>query len=186
MANSAAPGFIRQTYVSPQGVHHVQLGINFSSTPTAGVEPQLDQRDATSVAAISGWAAFLAEYRKFFDEDTNFGLAEIYRVDPSTEERFFIYGWNVAAQGLAATANVPLGMLTMTYKLTNGGLLRVVMMEGVTVVNQNLAPPYIVDTPFQDITEYLVSGDNIIYGRGNAYPFAPISARSKTSDALRG
>jgi len=179
-------GFARTTYVSLQGVHHNEINITFAAPPVSGVEPSLLKKDGTDATATTAIAPYFDEYVKFFDDDTNFGLVEFYKVDPDTGERTFIWGYNVNMQGAAVTSNVPLGMLTMTWKSTKGGTIRVVMMEGVTLVNQKLAPPYIAATPFADLSDYVVSGDSILVGRDDAFAFAAISAKSKTSDVLRG
>jgi len=185
MANSQSEGFVRFTYVSTQGVHHGEININFSGVPDQGTEPTLVKKDTTTASATTALAGFFDEYVKFFDEDTNFGNVEIYAVNPDTEERSFIWSYNLNMQGAAVSSNVPLGMLTMTWRTGKGGILRVVMMEGVTIVNQNLAPPYIVDTPFSDLDLYMRSGDAVAIGRDDAYAFSAMSAKSKTSDVLR-
>lgn len=185
MANSLSEGFFRVTLQNEFGVHHVQHTINFVGEPVQGELPTLTQKDGTSIAADAGIVAFLTEYAKFYSDDTDFGLVEIYKVNADTEERSFIYGWNVDMTGSAVTSNVKWGMLTMTFKTTKGGILRVVMMEGVTAINQNVFPPYTVDTPPADLTAYLISGDSVIVGRDDAYIFGAISHKSKTSDALR-
>jgi hypothetical protein len=184
-ANSQSEGYARFTYVSTQGVHHGEININFSGIPEQGAEPTLVKRDTTTAAATAALAGFFDEYVKFFDDDTNFGNVEIYAVDPETEERSFIWSYNLNMQGAAVTSNVALGMLTMTWRTGKGGILRVVMMEGVAAVNQNLAPPYITDTPFSDLDIYVRGDDAVLIGRDDAYAFSAMSAKSKTSDVLR-
>jgi hypothetical protein len=185
MANSLAGGFIRNTYTGDNGPHHAIYPIKFSAEPTPGVEPSLDQKDTTSILATVGFAEFLAVLRPFFNTATKFGLSEIYKVDAETEERTFIYGWDAAVTGSAIAANIELSMATLTYKTIGGGGLKIVMMEGITLPNIKFYPPYTVDSVEADLTAYITSGDTIIIGRDNTYPFAPITFGCKTSDALR-
>lgn len=185
MANSLSEGFIRLTYSGPSGIHHAMYPVNYSGTPTPGVEPTLVQKDTTTVGAIAGFADFIAAFGILFNDDTLFGLAEAYTVDPDTEERQYIFGWDVNDNGSNASANVPLGMTTLTYKTTTGGVLKIVAMEPVFAVNQKIFPPYLVDSAQDVLTQYITGDNSIIVGRDDEYAFAPISLTSKTSDALR-
>jgi hypothetical protein len=183
--HSLAEGFVRQTYIGANGVHHAMFPINFDSTPTPGTNPNVTTKGGDIIALQGAYADFLDAYRAAFHTDVLFGLAEAYAVDPDTDERTFIYGWDAGALGSSASPTVEFGMATLTLKTIAGGILRIVQMEGITPVNIKLRPPFIADTGVDLLTDYLTSDDGIIIGRDDAYPFGAISLTCKTSDALR-
>lgn len=185
MTNSLSEGFIRQTYAWGNSVHHAIFPINFAGTPTPGSSPTLTTKSGGTVSFEDGLADLLAVYKRFFNATTIFGLAEIYAVNPTTQERTFIYGLNAALTGSDPSANVHLGMATMSFKTIAGGLLKMTFMEGVLPVNTAGRPPWVVDSREDAITDYLCGDDGIVVGRDDSYPFSSIAIHIKTSDALR-
>lgn len=185
MANSLAEGFIRQTYSGLSGIHHAVIPVNYAGVPVQGVEPDIVQKDGTEIPAITGFATFLTPYREIFETETLFGLAEAYAVDPDTEERNFLYSWNVAANGTSDNDSVELGIATMTFKTAKGGIIRLTAMESVFPVNQKFNAPYTGIADLLALSNYMVSNASIVIGRDNAYAFTPIATTVKTSDALR-
>lgn len=185
MANSLSEGFARITYNGATGAHHAIVPINFAGTPVPGVAPSLTTKGATSVGAEVGIGEFLDVYRANFYSTTLFGLVEIYAVDPDTEERTFIYGFDASRAGSSGGVPVVLGMATTTFKTVGGGVLKIVMMESVSPVNTKFYPPFDEETPIGALVEYVVSDASIVIGRDDEVAFAPISFTSKTSDALR-
>lgn len=183
--NSLSEGFVRITYSGATIPHHAIIPINFAGTPTPGVEPTLSTRSGGTKTVTAGVSEYVTELAKSFGDETIFGLAECYLVDFDDEERHFIYAWTVALNGSSVNGNVPLAMYTMTFKTIQGGILRVVAMESTLTVNQVVDPPFSSFTFLADLSTYVVSDDSIVIGRDNAYAFAPIRVKSKTSDALR-
>lgn len=183
--HSLSEGFVRQTYIGANGVHHAMFPINFDGTPTPGVNPNVSTKDTSTVVLQAAYADFLDAYRAAFHTDVLFGLAECYAVNPDTAERTFIYGWDAGAVGASASPTVEFGMATLTLKTIAGGILRIVQMEGITPVNLKLRPPFLADSAVDLLTDYLVSDDSIIIARDDTYAFGAISLTCKTSDALR-
>lgn len=185
MANSLSEGFARMTYVGDTGVHHLMLPVNYDGTPTAGVEPSLTTKGATSVAAEVGFGEFLDAIEEIHNDSTLYGLVEFYSVNPTTEERTFIYAYNAARTGVTASPTVDLSMLTSTFKTIGGGLLKIVLLDTVLPVNTKFRPPYVGGGSLEQLANYIVSADSIAIGRDDTYAFSPISTSTKTSDALR-
>lgn len=185
MANSLSEGFVRLTYSNPYGVHHAMFPVNYDGTPTPGTEPTVTLKDATTEGLVTAFAAFMVLYKVMFDSDVLFGLAEAYAVDAETEERTFLYGWNVGIAGTSAGSITRDNMVTLTFKTVGGGVLKVVMMETNLTTGLTYRPPFAVDSPWEDLASFIVSGESFLIGRDNTYPFAPISLKSKESDALR-
>lgn len=185
MANSLSEGFARITYTGLSGIHHQMLPVNFSGTPVAGVEPTFTTKIAGTVAAETAISDWLDVFRAAFNTATLFGLVEIYAVNPTTEERTFIYGFDASRAGSSGDPSVQYSMGTMTFKTIGGGLLKIVAMEPVLGVNTKLYPPFFLGGILDDIQAFVVDGDSFIIGRDDDYSFAPISWTTKTSDALR-
>lgn len=99
MANSLSEGFIRQTYTGTDAPHHAMFPINFEGTPTPGESPLLTNKGGDSVDFITGYSEWLDFYRGFFNASTLFGLAEVYAVNPTTEERTFLFGLDMGETG---------------------------------------------------------------------------------------
>lgn len=185
MANSLGEGFVRLTYTGSSGIHHAVIPVNFEGTPVAGVEPTFTQKGAGTIEAEQAVADLMAVVTPFYDDTTLFGLAEVYSVNPATEERTFIYGWNVGLTGDGTLVEVPLTMATMSFKTVAGGVYKFVMMEQGFGANQKRYPPFD-DSPAREaLAAYIVGSTSWIVGRDNTYPFAPLSFTVKTSDALR-
>lgn len=185
MGNSLSEGFARTTYTGVSGIHHMITPVNYDGSPVSGVEPTLTKKDLTTVSATTGMNDFLNEFAKFFNGSTNFGLVEFYKVDPDTEERTFIWGFNANLNGSHASPPVTWEMFTMSFKTIFGGSLKIVGMEASFSVNVYDTPPFTVGTPIADLAAYITSDDSIVIGRDNSYAFAPISFKTKTSDVLR-
>lgn len=185
MANSLAEGFVRITYSNPWGSHHQILPVNFVGTPTAGVMPSFTTKDDGTVTMLDGMADYLAEFRKWFNDDTVIGLVEAYAVNPTTEERTFIWGYDAGLFGADGGANVQYGMCTLSFKTIAGGVLKLVFMESVKPVNTKVFAPFTVDSVQEDMAAFITGDESFIIGRDNAYAFAAIAQTVKTSDALR-
>lgn len=185
MANSLGEGFVRITYTGETVVHHQMLPVNFDGDPVQGSEPDFTTKSGGSVGAIAAVSNFLAVWQPFFENTTIFGLTEVYAVDPDTEERSFIYGFDAGGIGVSGGGNVPLSMAVFTLKTSKGGVLKLYAMEGVLVPNNKLLPPYTPSGNEDDLFSFLCGASGWVVGRDDAYPFAPISITTKYSDALR-
>jgi hypothetical protein len=185
MANSLSEGFVRITYTGTAAPHHQIIPINFDGTPTPGTEPSFTTKGAGTKLASVGIGEYLDAYLTYFNDDSQFGLVEVYAVDADTEERTFIWGMDANTTGTSPNARVPLEMVTLSFKTIGGGSLRIVGMETIVGVNTVLSTPFPDGSPAQIMSDYVTSSDSIVIGRDNTYAFAPLRQKSKTSDVLR-
>jgi hypothetical protein len=183
--NSLAEGFARGTYNGSRAPHHLLLPLNYDGVQTPGVAPTVITKGGDSISAVVGFEAFLDVFRPHFNTARLFGLVEFYAVDPDTEERTFLYGYNSGTTGTSSDPDIALAMATLTLKTTAGGVLRITAMESISAVNLKIFPPFTDSGYIDDLADYLTGDDGIAVGRDNTYPFAPISFTTKTSDALR-
>lgn len=184
MPTSLAPGYARVTYDGVLFPHHMTIPVNITGSPTPGVEPDLVLKDASTVGAETAIGDLVSEFLPNFAAGTNFGLCEIHTVDDVTGEDAFIYAFNLGLVGSAGSANIPTTELVMTFKLATGGLYRLYLMEGASAANVRILPPYGAGY-VKDISDFIVGPSSPVYGRTNAYPFAPISMITKYNDKLR-
>jgi hypothetical protein len=112
------------------------------------------------------------------------GFAECYTVDPDTGIRTFIFIVNLTGTGTSEDLRVPLVQGVWTFKCSSGKPLRIYAMEGTynaDVRNVGSVPA----DGRQDMVNYILSADNVVYGRTNAWPIALLSFTSKENDVLR-
>jgi len=184
MDTSLAPGYCRVTYNGQLFPHHMVIPINFDGVPTPGVEPDLLLKDASSLGAEAAIGAFVTLVADFYNTSEHFGLAEIHAVDDVTGADTFIYAWNLNILGTSPTANKATFQTVMTFKTVAGGLYRLYMMENIEGANSHILPPYSDPTALA-LSNFVVGDSSPVYGRGNAYPFVPVSKITKSNDKLR-
>lgn len=181
---SLAPGYVRVTYDGTLFPHHAVFPVNFDGTPTPGTEPDVLLKDASSSGVVAAFAALYALIQPFFNVATHFGLAEAHTVDAVTGEDQFIFAWNIGLLGTAVVANTPTAQGVLSMKTSLGTAYKLYLMEGVGAVNERFLPPF-ANPSVLALSNFLVGNSSPVYGRGNAYPFVPVSFITKTNDKLR-
>lgn len=184
MDTALSPGYARVTYEGTLFPHHMTIPINYDGTLIQGLEPNLVLSDLSVVDGSAAISGFITLLRPFFHTTTHFGLVEFHSVDQTTGADAFIWGFDLGMAGTASASQVPLSQVVMTFKLKNGRLYRLYMMEGVVAVNGKQFAP-LSGSEANAIVDHVTGDSSPIYGRGNSYPFAVISQVSKTNDALR-
>lgn len=185
MDTALAPGFARTTYSGESGVHHAITPLNIDPSAVAGVDPSVTLKDTTSVTASVAMTDFWTQVKELMGDNQTIGLCEIYKVNASTGEGTFLWGFDLAMSGSSGADGNFLSMVTLSFKLVNGRIYKLTLMDTPAVANVKDYAPYLIGSATADVAAYITSGDSPVYGRGNAYPFASIALTSKTSDALR-
>jgi len=185
MDTALSPGFARITYTGVTGIHHSMIPVNLQTGWVAGTEPNLIKKDATPDLAGTLISDYVDVWRGLLLTSQNIGLCEVYAVNSVTGEGTFVWGFDLARAGALVGTAAPYRLMLMTWKLTNGRTGRTYILENSYAVDGVAYPPYGVGSPEEDLAAYLCGDDSIFYGRGNAYPFAPISYHTKTFDPLR-
>jgi hypothetical protein len=184
MPTSLAPGYIRMTYDGTLFPHHMTVPVKYSGTPVPGVEPVIEHKDAGTGNAIVVFNDLAVLLQPFFNTSVHFGLAEAHTVDPDTGEDAFIFAWNVGLLGTSTFATAATSQAVFSFKTALGTAYKLYLMEGVLVPNTRFMPPY-TESIFEDLSDYVVGNSSICYGRGNSFPFVPVSLITKTNDKLR-
>jgi hypothetical protein len=185
MDTALAPGFARITYNGVTGIHHALFTINLETGWVAGTEPNILTKGGSSVLAETAIGNLMLVWLPFLHTSQQAGLCEIYAVDATTGEGTFVYGFDLAEVGSNAGTPVAMGGATLTLKLVNGRTHKSVWLDTPAPVNQKDYAPFSSGGIVEDYASWAVSPSSILYGRGNAYPFAAISFTTKTFDPLR-
>ncbi len=186
LSSHLAPGFIRGVYSGTFLPHHYIIPIKFAGVPTPGVSPEILPTSGDAVDWKEALDNFISTtFSLSFNEDTHFGLADIYAVDSVTGVRTFIFTGNVDMNGAETVSpNIPNVEGVFVFKTTAGRPLKVYTMEGIYAAdarNVGVVPA----GPRQSMINYITGPDNIFYGRTDAYPLAFSTFTSKVNDVLR-
>lgn len=184
LSSALAPGFIRFAYTGTAEPHHAILPVDFAEVPTPGVDPEILKKGGGSLNFAAITLEYFAAIADNFAATTSFGLAEVYAVDADTGVRTFIFATDINSVGGSADPQVPLVEGVYVFKCTSGKPLKIYVMEGVFAANaRNIGVPPV--GPRADFVDYILSADNFVMGRSNAYPLAFVSFTSKVNDRLR-
>jgi len=180
-----APGFVKIRYSGITIPHTCKFHVKFSGTPVPGEEPNLETLSGGTVGFIAGVTDFVdLAFQSQFNADTTFGFADIYATDEDTGLSTFIYTMNLALVGSNAAENVPLVEGVWVFKSTAGKPVKIYTMEGVYAADaRNIG--VVPGDERQDMIDYILSDDNIVYGRTDAWPLAFQTFTSKENDVLR-
>jgi|SRR5688572_10463697 len=180
-----APGIVRIRYSGITIPHTQQIHVKFAETPVPGVDPTLETAGGSPIGFVAGVTSFIDLcMQSQYNADTTFGFAEVYAIDQETGIRTFIYTTNINLVGSNAAENVPLVEGVWVFKSTVGKPIKIYEMEGVYFAdsrNVGVVPP----DERQDVIDYILSDDNIVYGRTDGWPLAFQTFTSKQNDVLR-
>jgi len=113
---------------------------------------------------------------------TTIDFAELWKYEDESFDAEFVSTYPIAVAGTSATATSASGQVIVTFRTTNGGVMKLSFME--TVIS-----PGVVDTlPFANaaldtIADEVVAGTVPWMGRDNGYPFACIAAYPGQNEA---
>lgn len=182
-STALAPGYARITYTGVAFPHHMTIPIKYDGIPVAGAEPSLLQKNALAVQGVAAITSFLAPIRPYFPTSVSFGLVEFHTVNALTGADAFIYAANLGLTGSGVGLRTATEQTLFTFKTAVGGLYRLYLMETIEAPNSKTLPPYV--GLEATLTNFVTGPFSPVYGRGNSYPFVPISKITKLNDKLR-
>jgi len=185
LSSKLAPGFVRYTYSGTFQPHHGIICVNFPETPSPGVEPDVVLADTTTLNvgaallqfAVSAWA-------EQYPATVKMGLYDVYKVDAETGVRTWLWAGNVNTVGASVEDVVPFSEGVWVFKSDVGKPIKMYAMESVyapDVRNVGTVPA----DGRQDMIDYMLSGECMVYGQTNGYPLAFSTFTSKINDVLR-
>ena len=186
LSSHLAPGFIRLTYEGTVKPHHQIIPIKFvADEPTQGIDPEILTSNDTPVNFTTAIAGYVADALvKVLAVGTRVGIADIYSVDATTGIRKFIYTSNVNDIGENVNPVQPFTESVWLFKSAVGKPVKVYVMEAVFEPDSRNVGTVPADAR-QDMLDYVLSTDNIFYGRTDAFPLAFSTFTSKINDVLR-
>lgn len=185
LSSHLAPGFGRLTYSGSRNPHHQIIPINFAGVPTPGVSPELMTSGGTPIDAGGAFVLYCTTaFAPLFATTTKFGAIDLYAVDPTTGVRTFIYAYNMNSIGSNVNPQVPFVGATYVFKSTVGKPIKIIAMEAVFDADQRNVGTVPADAR-QDMIDYMLGPDCIVYGRTNAYPLVFNTFTTKVFDVLR-
>lgn len=182
MANCLAPGFFRLFYNSNGHDHVLTAGID-PGNPTASI---WNTRGGSTNAFDAALDDFVALLRPWFNASDSFSGAEVYtQADCDSAPVFqFAYDLGGPLAGTSGVADVPWSQASLTFKAAAGGKFRLQLMEQRVAVDENENLP--TGSAFVDnLVDWIMSGDNVLFARNNTFPVLPLHLVTKTNDKLR-
>jgi len=185
LSSHLAPGFARLTYSGTRNPHHMIIPVNFAGVPTPGVSPELMNQGGTPIDAGGALVLYVTTaVAPQFNMATKFGAVDLYSVDADTGVRTFVYAYNMNSVGSNVNPQVPFTEAVWVFKSTVGKPIKVYAMEAVYDADQRNVGTVPADAR-QDMIDYILSADCIVYGRYNAYPLVFNTFTTKINDVLR-
>ncbi len=182
MANCLAPGFFKLFYTSNDHPHVMTCGIS-PQNPTASIWNTAGGSTNAFDAALDAFVALLLPW---FNTSDVFSGAEVYtQADCSAAPVFrFAYDLGGPLAGTSATADKPWSQAALTFRAGAGGKFRLQLMEQIVAVDEKLALPT-ASVFIQNLSNYIISTDNVLFARNNTFPVFPLNLTTKTNDKLR-
>jgi len=185
LSSHLAPGFARITYSGSRNPHHEIVPLNFAGTPTPGVSPEVLPTGGSPIDLGGALLLYVASaMAPQFPSTVKIGAADAYSVDPVTGIRTFIYAYNLDTIGTNVNPRINFTEAVWVFKSTVGKPIKVYLMESVYDADQRNVGIVPADAR-QDMLDYVLSSDNIFYGRTDAYPLAFRTFTTKINDVLR-
>jgi len=185
LSSHLAPGFGRITYSGSRNPHHAIIPVNFAGVPTPGVSPELMTSGGTPIDAGGAFVLYCTTaFAPQFATTTKFGAVDLYSVDPVTGVRTFIYAYNMNSIGSNVNPQIPFTEAVWVFKSTVGKPIKIYGMEAVYDSDQRNVGTVPADAR-QDMIDYMLGSDCIVYGRYDAYPLVFNTFTTKINDVLR-
>lgn len=166
-------------WTSPARTHVVRHSVAAVGSPAAGTLPTaVDiQKQGGATAKLNVVANQLWEfYRLFFPTAITCTGYTLWKYIPGTLAKDFISAGAVTnAAGSAGGSINPAHQTTITFRSANGGVMKIVLLETVQTGDTRLTlVPNAAGTPSQKLAAYVMSADNIILARDDAFIVATL------------
>lgn len=186
LSSHLAPGFIRLTYEGTRLPHHQIIPIKFvDADPVPGVDPQIYDKSGDDHSFTASVSLYVAQALvPQLATGTRVGAADIYKVDPVTGVRTFVYTTNVNDEGENTEPVSAFTESVWMFKSTVGKPIKVYVMEAVWLPDSRNVGSVPADER-QDMLDYILSDACMFYGRTDAWPLSFSTFTSKTNDVLR-
>lgn len=189
--NSLFPGFVKVHYSVAGRPHKQIIPVMVDETYTPGEDPDVVSFHTWSVGVYISFAAAMDSYDDILDDglnstDASIVLAEFYQMASPTSDPEFVCVYEIGHAGANATATVPYSQKTTTFRTSNGGYYKHVVMDQTAAVNVEDAFPFAAGNTQLTLWNYLQSAPGQwVRGRDGGRIVSGINSVTKTNDALR-
>jgi len=154
--------------------HRMTFDLAVQGTPAPGTAPAeviLVNRDGSNTPFSTFIDAFLLAFKVKFNTAVTFSRAELWRAAEGSAIFTYITTYSFSVAGTSANPTNIAHQLTYTFRSTNGGIMRIQLMESVETSNASVS---YAAAPAGDKTlmNYIVSSTNAIKARDNGNPYA--------------
>lgn len=185
--NSLYPAFVKMFYSVSNRQHVQTISINYTyNAADVGGDPTLIQVVTPNglIAFKTALDAWIGLLKPAFNTAAQFGNVELWAYPTINDDPRFITSFSANTAGTSGTATVPYSQSTWSFRSTNGGILKVVLLDTVFPVNVRD------DAPITTVgATGVVSGITLpsypFLARDGGRGFTPIRLLTKTNDVLR-
>jgi len=189
MSNSISPGYVKLFYDNLVGT------VNFRHTAVIPVTPEdegggvwtLQRRGGgTNIALPDAMDEYVALVKGIVNASTTFTVAELWSKPTPESDPMFIELYEIGVVGTDGGSASAANQMTLTFRSTEGGTGRTVVMGTVVLPNQSFLPPsWTGATGIGEIADYVCAADTWVTCRDGGFAYAPIRAMTKTNDVVR-
>lgn len=189
--NSLYPGFVKVKYVVAGRPHHQIIPVEPEEPYEIGVDPANVLFWGWYQLSQISFAAAMDSYDDILDDglnatDASIVLAEFFQLATPTSDPAWVTAIEIGHAGASATATVPYSQRTTSFRTSNGGYWKQVVMDQVHPVNTEDAFPFTATFPQANLWDYTQSAaGEWIRGRDGGRIVSGINSVTKTNDALR-
>jgi hypothetical protein len=130
--------------------------------------------------------AFVALLKPWFHTSDELQGAEVFTQADCASAPIFRFAYDLGGPiaGTSSTADAEWSQASLTFKAGAGGRFRLQLMEQIVAVDEKVALP--TGSAFiANLTNYILSVDNVLFARNNTFPVFPLNLVTKTNDKLR-
>lgn len=166
-------------FASDPLAHTQRLSVDLTTDPPPGtgflsinVKTKGGILTPTLASAIEAWLTLL---KVQFADETSFGIVELWKYVPLSFEASFISSYNpTVVLGTSLDTTVKANQEIYTFRTTEGGIMRINLMETVRAVGLTISYPT-GDAAEDAIFDFITSDANWILARDTSYPLASLN-----------
>ena len=166
-------------YVVSQLRHTLEVQCDTDGTPAIGTLPSavtLRTRDTSGVTLAVGANAFWALYRALLPSTALAASYTLWKRTAGIADKTFISGGDFTVpNGGSVGAAILTWQAVMTMRTGNGHIMKIEQMEGTAAGSFRLPIAAAGIPEFDDLADYLLSGDNWIQSRDRSFPVAKLN-----------
>lgn len=176
--NPAGPYVLTIPTVTDNLVHDITLNVDILGTAAPGADPAdvtLRNKGGGGIFLDTAVNQFWAKVRPLFASATLAATYTLSKVTSTNNEREFISAGTLAVPNGEASAYVPAGQFTCTWRSGRGGIAKLVLLE-TNFPGNTRSPLAAVSNPaVSALNLYVLSADNILCARDRSFPVAAMN-----------